>query len=169
MLRRRLPEGSRESSLWDGWLESLIIKDSSLIIKGLIAWSEPEFDCSPCPRWIAFILFYLGPNCGSFASSSQQLFTPLLSNGCTGEGRTMHNIALCTFIYWRFELFVMFPKLQFITGLTSVLRMYCKCSKNAKGEQKWYIQTSHCLQGVSPARQESEWNTHKPIFIIIIK
>ncbi len=25
MLRRRLPEGSRESSLWDGWLESLII------------------------------------------------------------------------------------------------------------------------------------------------
>ncbi len=25
MLRRRLPEGSRESSLWDGWLESLMI------------------------------------------------------------------------------------------------------------------------------------------------
>ncbi len=25
MLRRRLPEGSRESRLWDGWLESLII------------------------------------------------------------------------------------------------------------------------------------------------
>ncbi len=25
MLRRRLPEGSRESSLWDGWLKSLMI------------------------------------------------------------------------------------------------------------------------------------------------
>ncbi len=25
MLRRRLPEGSRENSLWDGWLESLVI------------------------------------------------------------------------------------------------------------------------------------------------
>ncbi len=24
MLRRRLPEGSRENSLWDGWLESLV-------------------------------------------------------------------------------------------------------------------------------------------------
>ncbi len=31
MLRRRLPEGSRESSLWDGWLESLIILRAFLV------------------------------------------------------------------------------------------------------------------------------------------
>ncbi len=68
-------------------------------------WSEPEFVCSPpspCPRWTVFILFYLGPNRGSFASSSQQLFPPLLSNDGAGECGKMHNIALCTFIYLRF-------------------------------------------------------------------
>ncbi len=70
---------------------------------GSIAWSEPKFDCSPspCPRWTVFI-FYLGPNCDSFASSIQQLFTPLPSNDGTREGSKMHNIALCTFIYLRF-------------------------------------------------------------------
>ncbi len=31
MLRRRLPEGSRESRLWDGWLESLIILRDFLV------------------------------------------------------------------------------------------------------------------------------------------
>ncbi len=31
MLRRRLPEGNRESSLWDGWLESLIILRAFLV------------------------------------------------------------------------------------------------------------------------------------------
>ncbi len=31
MLRRRLPEGSRESSLWDGWLESLMILRAFLV------------------------------------------------------------------------------------------------------------------------------------------
>ncbi len=31
MLRRHLPGGSRESSLWDGWLESLMILWASLI------------------------------------------------------------------------------------------------------------------------------------------
>ncbi len=39
---------------------------------------------------------------GSFASSSQQLFTPLLSNDGAGEGGKMHKIAICTFIYLRF-------------------------------------------------------------------
>ncbi len=55
-----------------------------------------------CPRWTVFILFYLGPNHGSFVSSSQQLFTPLLSNDGAGEGGKMHKIAICTFIYLRF-------------------------------------------------------------------
>ncbi len=31
MLRKRHPEGSRESSLWDGWLESLIILRAFLV------------------------------------------------------------------------------------------------------------------------------------------
>ncbi len=31
MLWRRLPEGSRESSLWDGWLECLIILRAFLV------------------------------------------------------------------------------------------------------------------------------------------
>ncbi len=31
MLRKRCPEGSRESSLWDGWLESLIILRAFLV------------------------------------------------------------------------------------------------------------------------------------------
>ncbi len=57
----------------------------------------------PLPgAWTAFILFYLGPNRGSFASSSQQLFTPLLSNDGAEGGGKMHKIALCTFIYLHF-------------------------------------------------------------------
>ncbi len=52
--------------------------------------------------WITFILVYLGPNRSLFTSSSQQLFTPLLSNDSAGEGDKMHNISLCTFIYLRF-------------------------------------------------------------------
>ncbi len=53
------------------------------------------------PPPTAFILFYLGPNRGSFASSCQQLFTPLLNNDGVGEGGKMHKIALCAFIYLR--------------------------------------------------------------------
>ncbi len=51
---------------------------------------------SPCPHWTVYILFYLGPNHGSFASSSQQLFT---CNDGAGEGSKMHNIVLCSFKY----------------------------------------------------------------------
>ncbi|KAI7791924.1 putative thyrotropin-releasing hormone-degrading ectoenzyme, partial [Triplophysa rosa] len=35
MLRRRLPEGSRESSLWDGWLESLMLLRAFLTPPGV--------------------------------------------------------------------------------------------------------------------------------------
>ncbi len=35
---------------------------------------------SSCPHWTVFILLHLGPNRGSFSSSIQQLFTPLLRN-----------------------------------------------------------------------------------------
>ncbi len=58
---------------------------------------------APCPRWTAFVLFYLGLFAPWFVCvSSQQLFTPLLSNDGAGEGSKMHKIALCTSIYLLF-------------------------------------------------------------------
>ncbi len=96
--------------------------------------------------------------------SSQQLFTPLLSNDDAGEGGKMHDIALCTFIYWRFLNRLFVYKASVHKALTSVLWMYCKCSK-----ERWKrIEMSHtalCLQRVSHAHQESEWNTHEHTFL----
>ncbi len=119
---------------------------------------------SPCPRWTAFILFYLGPNCGSFASSSQQLFTPLLSNDGAGEGGKLHKIALCSFIYLRFWTVRFVYKASVHKALTSVLRMYCKGSKE-RWKRTEIRHTAFCLQRVSHARQESEWNTQKQTFL----
>ncbi len=119
---------------------------------------------SPCPRWTAIILFYFGPNRSSFASSSQQLFTPLLSNDGAGEGGKMNNIALCTFIYLRFWTVRFVYKASVHKALTSVLWMYCKCSKE-RWKRTEMRHTAFCLQRVSHAHQESEWNTHKPIFL----
>ncbi len=42
MLRRRLPEGNRESSLWDGWLESLIILRAFLVHRKEVAGSSHD-------------------------------------------------------------------------------------------------------------------------------
>ncbi len=119
---------------------------------------------SPCPRWTAFILFYLGPNRGSFASSSQQLFTPLHSNdGAENAAKCKRLLSALLYIYV-FEPFVLFTKLQVHKALTSVLRMCCKCSK-----EHWRrTEMRHpalCLQRVSHAHQESEWNTHKYKFL----
>ncbi len=108
----------------------------------------------PCPHWSAFILFYLGLNRGSFASSSQQLFTPFLSNG----GK-MHNIAFSALLYiYVFELFFLFTKLRYVTELKSFLQMYNKCSK-VRWRWTEMRSTALCLQRVSHARQESEQNT----------
>ncbi len=63
-----------------------------------------------------------------------------------------------------FEPFVLFTKLQCITALTSVLRMYCKCSKE-RWKRTEMRHKALCLQRVSHARQESEWNTHKHTFL----
>ncbi len=111
-----------------------------------IAWSEPEFVCSPL--WTAFILFYLGPNRSSFALSSKQLFTPLL----------------CTFIYLRFWTVCFVYKASVHKALTSVLRMCCKCSKEC-WRRKEMRHAAFCFQRVSHTRQESEWNTHKHTFL----
>ncbi len=104
-----ISNGKKKISIETSLISLLFLTDSELRLRdaftlGLLAWSEPEFvrSPSPCPRWTAFILFYLGPNRGSFASSSQQLFPPLLSNDGAEEEGKMHNIALCTFIYLRF-------------------------------------------------------------------
>ncbi len=43
--------------------------------------------------------FYLGPNRGSFASSGQQLFTPLLSNDGAEGGGKMHCFSLNFYIF----------------------------------------------------------------------
>ncbi len=51
---------------------------------------------SPCT---VFILFYLGLNRSSFASSSQQLFTQLPSNDGAGEGGKMHSRSLHFYIF----------------------------------------------------------------------
>ncbi len=61
MLRRRLPDGSRESSLWDGWLESLVILWDFLI----------HCDGSPVLPATAGQWVWLG-------DSSSELYTPLL-------------------------------------------------------------------------------------------
>ncbi len=84
---------------------------------------------SPCPCWTAFILFYLGPNRSSFASSSQQLFTPLLSND--GRGRMRQNAKDCSLHFYIFKFLNRFFFLQSFSAkaLTSVLRMCCKCYK----------------------------------------
>ncbi len=109
---------------------------------------------SPCPRWTAFILFYLGPNRGSFASSSQQLFTPLLSNDGVGECGKIQKIALCTFIYLRFWTVWFVYKASVHKALASVLRMCCKCSKE-RWRRTEMRHTAFCLQRVSHARQET--------------
>ncbi len=115
---------------------------------------------SPCPRWTAIILFYFGPNRSSFASSSQQLFTPLLSNDGAGEGGKMNNIALCTFIYLRFGPFVLFTKLQCIKHLRLSYECTANALKNAESEQKWDIQLSACSASVMLIRKVSETHTN---------
>ncbi len=57
-----------------------------------------------------------------------------------------------------FEPFILFPKLHYIMTLTSVLRMYNKCSKE---HWRWteMRDTAFCLHHVSHAHRESEWNT----------
>ncbi len=114
---------------------------------------------SACPHWTAFILFYLGPNRGSFASSSQQLFTPLLSNDGQEKAKCITLLSALLYIYV-FEPFVLFTKHWYITALTSVLRMYSKCSK-----ERWMrTEMRHaalCLQRVSHRKvSETHTNTH---------
>ncbi len=120
---------------------------------------NPSSIAPPSPRWTAFILFYLGPNHGSFASSSQQLCTPLLSNDGTGEGGKMHKIALCTFIYLRFWTVRFIYKASDHKALTSVLRMYCKCSK-----ERWR-QTESSLLAARQSHCSGKWVKHTQVFI----
>ncbi len=110
----------------------------------------------PIPCLTAFI-FFGGPNHGSFASSIQQLFTPLLS-------RWQYITLLSSHLYiYAFEPFVSFPKLRYITALnvclTNVLQIL---EKNAKGKQKLDIQLSACSTSVTFIRIVSE--THKYTF-----
>ncbi len=128
------------------WKSSPLWRTKGAFTLGSFAWSEVpnQSSIAPpslCPRWTAFILFYLGPNRGSFASSSQQLFTPLLSNDGAGEGGKKLSALLCL----RFWTVRFVYKVSVHKALTSVLRMYCKCSKkNAENEKKWDIQLSAC-------------------------
>ncbi len=73
-------------------------------------------------------------------------------------------ITLLSALLYIYEPFVLFPKLQYITALTSVLQMYCKCSKECwmRTEMRY---TALCLQRVSHTHQESECNTQTHIFI----
>ncbi len=124
---------------------------------GSIAWSEPEFVCSPLPRWTAFI-FNLGPNRGSFASSSQQLFTPLLSNDGAGECGKMQKIALCTFIHLRFWTVCFVYKASVPKALTSVLRMCCKCSRRTLKANR--NETYSSLLAARQSRSSGKWVKH---------
>ncbi len=76
----------------------------------------------------------------------------------------MQKIALCTFIYLRFWTVCFVYKASVHKALTFVLRMCCKCSKEhwRRTEMR---HTAFCLQRVSHARLESEWNTHKHTFL----
>ncbi len=90
----------------------------------------------PPPPAPMFILVYLGLNCSSFASSSQQLFTPLLSNDGAGEGVKMHNIALHFYIFNFFNRSFCLQSLvhnDTYACLTNVLQML---KKNTEGKQK---------------------------------
>ncbi len=73
-------------------------------------------------------------------------------------------ILLSALLYiYIFEPFVLFTKLQCITALTFVLRMYCKCSKE---RWRWTEMryTDLCLQLV---RKVSETHTNKYFYQII--
>ncbi len=122
---------------------------------------NPSSIAPPSPRWTAFILFYLGPNHGSFASSSQQLCTTLLSNDGAGEGGKMHKIVLCTFIYLRFWTVRFIYKASDHKALTSVLRMYCKCSK-----ERWR-QTESSLLAARQSHSSGKWVKHTQTQVII--
>ncbi len=121
---------------------------------------------SPCPCWTAFILFYLGPNRGSFASSSQQLFTPLLSNDGAGEGGKMHKIALCTFIYLRFWTIRFVYIASVHKALTSVLWMYSKCSKE-RWRRTEIRQRYSSLLSACQSRSSGKWVKHTQTHIFI--
>ncbi len=113
----------------------------------------------PPPPAPMFILVYLGLNCSSFASSSQQLFTPLLRNDGAGEGVKMHNIALHFYIFKFFNSSFCLQSLvhnDTYACLTNVLQML---KKNTEGEQKWDIQLSASSASVTFVRKVSESHT----------
>ncbi len=137
------------------WKSSPLWRTKGAFTLGSFAWSEVpnQSSIAPpslCPRWTAFILFYLGPNRGSFASSSQQLFTPLLSNDGAGEGGKKLSALLCL----RFWTVRFVYKVSVHKALTSVLRMYCKCSKK-RWKRKEMRHTALCL-----LRKVSETHTN---------
>ncbi len=76
----------------------------------------------PCPPWTAFILFYLGPNRGSFQASSC-LPRCLVTTAWEKAAKCIRLLSALLYIYV-FELFILFSKLRNITTLMSVLRMY---------------------------------------------
>ncbi len=108
---------------------------------------------SPWPRWTAFILFYLGPNRGSFASSSQQLFTPLLSNDGARECAKCKRLLSALLYIYVFEPFVLFTKLQCIKHLRLSYECAANALKNAESEQTWDTQLSACSASVTLVRK----------------
>ncbi len=90
---------------------------------GSIARSEPELDSFPLlltlPDCVHIILFGSAPH-----QASSCLPRCLVT---AAQQKMEKCIRLrCTFINWRFDiLFVLYPKLQYITTLTSILWMYC--------------------------------------------
>ncbi len=84
----------------------------------------------PSPCWTVFILVYLGPNRGSFVTSSQQPLTPLLSNEeKAAKGITLLSALLYIYV---FEPFVLFTKLS----AQRHLRLSYECIANAL--KQWF-------------------------------
>lgn len=84
------------------------------------------------------------------------------SNDGAVEGSKMRSVAHLTFLYSCFWINGFVSKASVRQSAADVL--YCKCSKECwrRAEMRY---TAHCLQNASHYHQESEWKTHRHIFI----
>ncbi len=79
-----------------------------------------------------FILVYLGPNRGSFVTSSQQPFTPLLSTTVQEKAAKGITLLFALLYIYVFEPFVLFTKLS----AQRHLRLSYECTANAL--KQWF-------------------------------
>ncbi len=137
---------------------------------GSIAWSEPEFVCSPPPpapaglRSYYFIWVRTAVRLRHQASSC--LPRCLVMTAWENAAKCRRLLSALLYIYI-FEPFVLFTKLQCIKHLRLSYECAANALKNAEGEQKWDIQLSACSASVTLVRKVSETHTNTHFYQII--